>query len=576
MNVFEMVQESIEGENIIESTHVIEENDDQIIENMFVDLDFMDDIEQELYSESFENIIDTIQTRVDYIEDDIYSLEDILSANTELDYFLDSNIELDEIGPSMEFQIDLLKLERMFNISERILKDEDLAEEYAETLALDEEEGELTTEDYIAFIDENIEELIDSYEARPISKQETSLKKKIKNITTIVNRRQLDLDKIDSKIKKFKNELNKTSGTNIKAKINDKIKKLEIDRKTTSNKLISAKTALSKAKTDLTNLTTGIKGFIGRRKESIQKFGQSTKKWIGSKFKKTDNNIKNRIKKGSQKTSDFIKDKTGVRIGKGAPDPNKGLKKLPSGFFARIIVRIRLLLRRIKRAFGKFSSGLSETKILQWVKSKHNKMNETISNKTDGKVTTKRVGIGALIIGFLTALFVVLRRSSKWDVNYNQQVSKLSGINNFNGDKKAKIISKRELDSAITGCKNILKNASEATKAMTSGELDIRSKFDQSDFAAVGISMTGSGGTKISKKSRSRQSLNEHGYTDGDLQKYKRDHSEIHNLYMKWTRDFSSSLPNGGFSAYKFISNSTRDAYLATMTNLYATLIKFG
>ena len=574
MNIYEALQESIEGENVIDFNQIEVEDDDQLIEDMFTNLDFVDDIEKELYSENFEDIMDILKTKASEITEDIYTLEDALNGNAGLDNFLNSEMEIDEIGPSMEFQTELLNLERMFVISERILEDEDLAEEYAETLALEEEEDELTTEDYTAFIDENTEELIISYEEVPFYKQVNSRRRHVKNLESIVKRRELEVNKIDSRIKNLKKQLSLASGDNIKSKLSDRIRHAEITRKSAANGLSKAKSTLSTSKAKLDKMIkdprfkksiTDARSKVEADRLKNRTFGQKTKEWIGGKFKKTGDRIKGGIKKSGQKASDFIHKKTGIRVGKGAPDPNKGLKKLPSGFFARIIVRIRILLRRIKRAFGKFSSGLSETKIMQWLK-----------GKSGNSVTTKNVGIGAAIIGFLTGLFVILRRSKKWDVDYNQQVSKLSGINSFNGDKKAKIISKRELDSAITGCKNILKNASEATKAMTSGELDIRSKFDQSDFAAVGITMTGSGGTKISKKSRSRQSLSEHGYTDGDLQKYKRDHSEIHNLYMKWSQNFAGALPNGGSSSYKLIANSTRDAYLATMTNLYATLIKFG
>ena len=118
------IHESFEESNTLVQ---IDTDDDELI---FDELDIVDSLEEELFSKSFNDIVEALKTKAKDIEDGKYTIEQILVADTGIDRFLDVSIESDEVVEYMDSSIDLIKLENAFNISDLILEEEDIVNEY--------------------------------------------------------------------------------------------------------------------------------------------------------------------------------------------------------------------------------------------------------------------------------------------------------------------------------------------------------------------------------------------------------------------------------------------------------------
>ena len=564
--------------------------------------------------------MDILLTKAEDIEDGICTLEESLVSDKGFDNFLSPDLDDDDVEEVMAFQVELMRLENVFHITSEMLEDEDIVDEEIvyEELGFDDE---ISFEDFVDIYDDEIDKEIYLEELEKLESMEEEFLNAAKK-NNLTSGKKLTGDEL----KKFQ-ELEKKQIADNKARIREGQKAAKAKAAADKKAGVTPKKQVQKPMTQRainraarraagdtsrqasTKFTDNM--FSKKEQASIKVIKQKVKdgkkltpmqQKLWKKYTEVMGRFKGKAKSKLDKFRQQNYKSTNTSDMKSAFKSHDKITAKSGGLFARVKLRIMSLIRRIKSAFKALATKISETRLITWLQTKlgigrgarvaaakdlHQKLNKggdakDIKNAIDKSknITSRtRIAWAAGAIAFLGAVYVLFKRIGRGKVNYTKQASIMASKTSVDGNKVAKVISKKDLDSTISGCKSILNSAISATKGMNDGSVstlsDAKGKFNQNDLSAVGIISKNNGGTYISKKQRTSNSLSAHGYSESDLSRYKNEHRQIHELYTRFGQEFGSSLPNAAKDAIRFISNAPNDAYRATMTYIFTTVNAF-
>ena len=201
----------VDNNNVIEH---IETNED-IDENVdILEMEFVNSIEQDFHSEGFDIFQIMLKEKGKEIIDGKCSLEEALLADKSLEKYLNKDIGIEEIENNVDFKIETIKLQKVFDITDRIIMNEGIEED--NSYSIKDKEGneininlnEYSVENLLSTTfseNENLDEITASNEAN--DKKENSIFKKVQNrVSSMANKitnkdRRVNKGKLDKVLK---------------------------------------------------------------------------------------------------------------------------------------------------------------------------------------------------------------------------------------------------------------------------------------------------------------------------------------------------------------------------------------
>ena len=481
-------------ENIVEFDEV-----DNIIEEAFDDLDMEDRYEEELYSESFEMQMDILLERSKEVTEGKYTLEDAIRLEKNFEQFVDEETDADVTDVAVADQVEVLRMRKVFTLTDSLLNDYDVKEEAVKFEATEEdvEDEDLRNElNGIDFEDASIEDLL------------------------LLAMFEEEEDIGDEKT--FSEEAEGESlGRRIKGKF---IKDPPINKKP--------------------NI---LKRAVGKVKGKIAAYN----KYVEGNLNKTDQ----------------------MMAKKNRSDKLKEMAKGP--FFQKVKGKIMALWDAIRKAYSKAGKWVSGTRVVTWVKDALAKGKSFWNTRLTGY--GKAAAIAAAAVAFMASVLLLARKMRKYSVNADKQQASLSKLGGeFNGDKSARILSKKELNDMISACKSTLKSAEKAAGTEVDSVDDAKSKFNSANLTTLGISVNKRGKAKFGRKSRKKASLSEHGYSAGDFARLKKEHKDISMMMTETANTIAKNGNPAGGKGMRTIVQTADKAYRMTMVNIFAAAKALG
>ena len=507
------------------------DEEENIIEEAFAELDQEDRFEEELYDESFENILDTIVERGKNITEGKYSLEKAMDFEQGLEHLIDDDTDEEITDIVLNDETEILRLKKVFSVNDELLKAHDVEEEEFEYKApeeIDDEEGIKVINEF-DFKNVDIEDLL----YMSFDDDDDDLPEDIEFVDDDVYNEIYDNIYTDSEEKKKEGVVTR-SGKWVKGKF--------------------IKPKPSRFRRAAGAVGRGIKEF-GREMHPRRVISDisSDAKYVGKGIAKGVKGLGRGLKKAGQVTRIIPVEKT--------------------PWYKKIFNKVRATIASIKKSSASLGNKINEGKIMKWVKDKAGKLKDMSKRLTRfGKVAS----IGVAVIAFVSSILLLARSLRRHKVNYDKQsaaLNKLSG--DFNGDKSARIVSKDELNKMISACKSIMASAKKAASSELTSADEAKAKFNGGDLSTLGISINKRGKAKFGKISRSKQSLSDHGYSAGDFARLKKEHKAIGDMMFSVGESIAGGNPGGGRGA-RAIVQTTDKAYRITMVNIFAAAKALG